>query len=58
MSARSAPSPTGYRRRWGLPKNYPMAAPNYAAFHSVIGRALGRRELAPIGISTSQPLTS
>ncbi len=41
-------TPTGYRRRWGLPKDYPMAAPNYAAFRSGIGRALGRRELVPI----------
>ena len=39
-------SPEQYRERWGLPADYPMVAPNYAA---------QRRELAKkIGLGTSR----
>ena len=30
-----------YRRRWGLPANYPMVAPNYAKKRRKIARAIG-----------------
>jgi predicted transcriptional regulator len=39
-------TPEQYRQRWGLPPNYPMVAPNYAA---------RRRELAKeIGLGTTR----
>ncbi len=34
-------TPDGYRERWGLPRNYPMVAPNYAARRSAIAKELG-----------------
>lgn len=38
-------SPDEYRRRWGLPANYPMVAPNYSKRRSSLARSndLGRR---------------
>jgi len=43
-------TPEEYRQRWGLPADYPMVAPNYAAQRSAfakkigLGRASGRRK--------------
>ena len=34
-------TPTAYRQRWGLAKDYPMTAPAYAAARSVTARSLG-----------------
>ena len=34
-------TPTEYRQRWGLPKDYPMVAPAYAAQRSALARSLG-----------------
>ena len=34
-------TPEQYRAKWGLPRNYPMAAPNYTARRSEIAKALG-----------------
>jgi predicted transcriptional regulator len=38
-----------YRRRWGLPKDYPMVAPAYSAQRSALARGigLGRKPAAP-----------
>ena len=38
-------SPEQYRQRWGLPRSYPMSAPDYAASRSAAAKArgLGRR---------------
>lgn len=38
-------TPDAYRRRWGLPHDYPMIAPNYARARSSVAKAtgLGRR---------------
>ena len=38
-------SPEQYRERWGLPADYPMVAPNYAAQRSKLAkqRGLGRK---------------
>ena len=38
-------SPDEYREKWGLPYDYPMVAPNYAAKRSALARefGLGRR---------------
>jgi predicted transcriptional regulator len=44
-------TPQQYRQKWGLPSDYPMVAPNYAAQRSELAKALGlgrkRNEAAP-----------
>ena len=34
-------SPEDYRARWGLPKDYPMVAPNYARARSDLAKQMG-----------------
>lgn len=34
-------TPAEYRRKWSLPSNYPMVAPNYAALRSQIAKGFG-----------------
>ncbi|GAB5373801.1 MAG: hypothetical protein AcusKO_02630 [Acuticoccus sp.] len=34
-------SPDEYRQRWGLPSDYPMVAPNYAAARSELAKRMG-----------------
>ena len=34
-------TPEQYRQKWGLPSDYPMVAPSYAAQRSVLAKALG-----------------
>ena len=34
-------SPEEYRERWGLPADYPMVAPNYAAQRSKLAKEIG-----------------
>ncbi|HEY2660847.1 MAG TPA: MucR family transcriptional regulator [Caulobacteraceae bacterium] len=34
-------SPEDYRAKWGLPKDYPMVAPNYAAARSTLAKQMG-----------------
>jgi predicted transcriptional regulator len=34
-------SPEQYRAKWGLPKDYPMVAPNYAAARSNLAKQSG-----------------
>ncbi|MDQ6436228.1 MucR family transcriptional regulator [Mesorhizobium sp. LHD-90] len=34
-------SPEDYRRKWGLPPDYPMVAPNYAARRSELAKSMG-----------------
>jgi predicted transcriptional regulator len=34
-------SPEDYRAKWGLPKDYPMVAPNYAASRSALAKSIG-----------------
>ena len=34
-------SPDQYRAKWGLPYDYPMVAPNYAAARSELARSMG-----------------
>ncbi|TPL96889.1 MucR family transcriptional regulator [Mesorhizobium sp. B2-3-11] len=42
-------SPEEYRVKWGLPSDYPMVAPNYAAARSAMAKAagLGRKPAEP-----------
>jgi predicted transcriptional regulator len=35
--------PHSYRERYGLPANYPMVAPSYAAQRSALAKAIGLR---------------
>ena len=42
-------TPDEYRVRWGLPPDYPMVAPNYAAQRSSLARSIGLgRKPAPV----------
>jgi len=34
-------TPEAYRARWGLPPDYPMVAPNYAASRSALAKSMG-----------------
>ena len=34
-------TPEEYRRRWGLPEDYPMTAPNYSKRRSELAKAIG-----------------
>ena len=34
-------SPDEYRAKWGLPHDYPMVAPNYAAARSQLAKKMG-----------------
>lgn len=34
-------SPDEYREKWGLPADYPMVAPNYAAARSALAKKMG-----------------
>lgn len=38
--------PHGYRQRYGLPADYPMVAPNYAAMRSALAKSIGLGRIA------------
>ena len=42
-------TPAEYREKWGLPRDYPMVAPNYAAARSELAKksGLGRKAAGP-----------
>jgi MucR family transcriptional regulator, transcriptional regulator of exopolysaccharide biosynthesis len=50
-------SPEEYREKWGLPHDYPMVAPSYAAARSDLARnmGLGRRGTAVAGTQPEVP---
>jgi len=53
-------TPDDYRAKWGLPSDYPMVAPNYAAQRSSLAKSigLGRKPVAapePIPVPTKRP---
>jgi predicted transcriptional regulator len=41
LMARYGLTPEEYRRKWGLPADYPMVAPNYSAARAVLAKATG-----------------
>jgi predicted transcriptional regulator len=41
LRARHGLTPDAYRAKWGLPADYPMTAPNYAAKRSDFARQIG-----------------
>lgn len=48
-------SPDEYRAKWGLPKDYPMVAPNYAAARSALAKQMG---LGQGGRQAAKPQTA
>ena len=42
-------TPEDYRAKWGLPRGYPMAAPNYSKSRSALAKQLGLGRKAPAG---------
>lgn len=51
-------SPEEYRAKWGLPNDYPMVAPNYAAARSELAKAIGlgaSRRKAEKGAEPAEP---
>ncbi len=52
-----------YRAKWGLPADYPMVAPNYAAKRSELARSSGlgqqrRRTTAKAAVTTEETVTA
>jgi predicted transcriptional regulator len=41
LRAQYGMSPEQYREKWGLPAEYPMVAPNYAAARSQLAKQMG-----------------
>lgn len=41
-------NPDEYRAKWGLPADYPMVAPNYAAQRSEFAKKIGLGRTAPV----------
>ena len=50
-------TPEDYREKWGLPRDYPMVAPAYAAARSDLAKnmGLGRRSIAVAVAQTAAP---
>jgi predicted transcriptional regulator len=50
-------TPEEYRVRWGLPRDYPMVAPNYASRRSALAKEIGLgRKLEPSEAQPSPPV--
>ena len=47
LRSRYGLSPEQYRAKWGLPADYPMVAPNYAAQRSEFAKKIGLGRTAP-----------
>ena len=41
-------TPGDYRAKWGLPRDYPMVAPNYASTRSALAKQIGLGRKAPV----------
>jgi predicted transcriptional regulator len=41
LALRYSLTPDAYRAKWGLPKDYPMTAPNYSKARSTLAKAIG-----------------
>ena len=48
-------TPDEYRAKWGLPKDYPMVAPGYAAQRSALAKSLGLGRKAAPAVSEPEP---
>jgi predicted transcriptional regulator len=52
-------TPDQYRAKWGLPRDYPMVAPNYAAARSELAKQLGlgqKRRSEPVVDAQPEPV--
>jgi predicted transcriptional regulator len=41
LQSRYSLTPDQYREKWGLPRDYPMVAPNYAQTRSALAKSIG-----------------
>ncbi|EHH05527.1 transcriptional regulatory protein, nodulation competitiveness determinant [Mesorhizobium amorphae CCNWGS0123] len=49
-------TPDAYREKWGLPRDYPMTAPNYAAQRSQLAKSIGLgRKAEPVASAKKAP---
>ncbi len=49
-------TPDAYRTKWGLPRDYPMVAPSYAATRSGLAKKIGLgRKPAPVAAPEPEP---
>lgn len=49
-------TPDAYREKWGLPRDYPMTAPNYAAQRSQLAKSIGLgRKAEPVAPAKKAP---
>jgi len=49
-------SPEEYRAKWGLPKTYPMVAPEYAAARSALAKSMGLGQGGRQPAATTKPV--
>jgi predicted transcriptional regulator len=57
LATRHGLTPDQYRRRWGLPGDYPMVPPAYAAQRSAMAKriGLGRKPAAEVAPPAPEP---
>lgn len=56
LASRYQMTPEEYRRRWGLPNDYPMVAPAYAAQRSALAKEIGLgRKPAETAVAPAAP---
>ena len=48
-------TPEQYRAKWGLPRDYPMVAPNYAAARSELAKSMGLGQQRRKSIQKGRP---
>src|SRR3954449_2734840 len=48
-------SPDAYRTKWGLPRDYPMVAPSYAATRSTLAKSIGLGRKPAAAAATAAP---
>jgi len=49
-------TPDEYRAKWGLPRDYPMVAPNYAKSRSELAKTMGLGRKAAAGVEEQAPV--
>ncbi len=48
-------TPDAYRAKWGLPSDYPMVAPNYAAARSELAKTMGLGQQRKKAVAKGRP---